>query len=273
MPIETESIKQKTKIAEKVDVGQKIIAGVAILCAFTALLNFSILFNYGIQGLSQKMVENQSQQSTALLNNLIFGTTNASAQDRENDVLLNLTRNNELNNLATYITSQQDVNLLAFDIVNNATSTLILSDIRFLAYVNGGYSTTTATSTYLFSPGWSYFDGGVYATNIIENIELYNYFGGYYTAIASSTPITQQGYINFYDLSYYLSPQATTTLVIRGDITNSAPYGNYADLISLDIQDWRRDVYINNMLGRRVKSGPNNINHSTQPLIYHLITE
>jgi hypothetical protein len=265
-------IKQKIKVSEKVDVGQKIIGGIAVLCAFTALLNFSILFNTGLQGLSQQMVENQSKQSITSLNNLLLKITRVEAQNRENNVSLALTHNDELNNLAVYTSGQQDVNLLAFDLTNNSTSTLILSDMRLLAYVNGGYSTSSPTSTYLFSPGWNYLDGGVYAASIIENIKLYNFFEGHYTEIASATTITEQGYINFYDLSFSLSPQNITTLVIKGNITNSAPYGDYSDLISLDIQDWRRDVYIYNMVNNRIRTGPNNINHSSQPRIYHMIT-
>ena len=257
-----QQLEQQVQVKEKLDVTTKVVLGTGIFCALVFLINFVLLFNVGVAGINQAFLS-ESIKKVKVINQL----------DEDREVGVQLSLNWELNNLQTYSPSQQDVNLLAFDLINNSTSSVTLTELRLLPFVDG--LGVPSTSTLRFSPGRSNLDGGVAANQIIENLDLFQYINGYYYQLnASSTQIipSQGYYVTFNDLAVTLEPSGTsTTLVLMGDVTSEAPYGWYPDAISFDMKNWRTDVFIYNQNNQRVKAGPNLFNGGQRPRVYHQV--
>jgi len=261
----------KVKTENKLGLVQRTVTGIAILSAFFALFNFFLLFYSSLQGLSQKIVEKQNYNSTMMLRNMIFENLeklNFLTEER-NLVLVSLTRDAELNNTSPYLSGQTGANFLAFDLTNNSTSTLVMKDLALPIYVNGGHSTTTFEVTSDFSLAYDSRDQGVFAGDLIISAELYDLTED--KLIATSTVITQEGYLVFNNFNYYLIPQNIQTLVVRGELSTSTPYGLFPDYFSLDLNSSRYKLYFYDQEGLKVTAKPNNLNYRSEPVIYHSI--
>lgn len=266
MPQPNQSLEQQVQVQEKTETMQKVVLGVGMLCALFTLINFAVLMSAGINNLGKQLTAPQTTFNRVVL-------TKQTDEERETAVQLSLNR--ELNNYASYNPSQQNVTLLAFNLTNYTTSTLTLSSLRMLAFVNGISSTSTPTTT-SYSAGYSPLDGGVYANNLVNSLKLYQYQNGQYTLLTTTTPpMGSNGYVHFTGLNlpipYTTSTPPIITLVLKADVSSSTPYGLFPDGIAMDINNCRQDVYVYNNQGQRVQVGPNNVNGGNRPVVYHEI--
>jgi len=261
------TLTQQVQTKEKVDTMQKVVLGVGMLCAFFTLINFAMLMSAGINNLGEQLTAPQTNFNRVVL-------TKQTDEERENAVQLSLNR--ELNNYTSYYPGQQNVTLLAFNLTNYTTSTLLMTQLKILAFVNGAFASGTPTTSSYFSAGYSPLDGGVYSNNLVNSLKLYQYQNGQYTLLTTTTPpIGSDGYVTFNNLNlplpYTTSTLPIITLVLEANVSSSTPYGLFPDGIAMDINNCRQDVYVYNNQGQRVQVGPNNVNGDNRPVVYHEI--
>lgn len=266
-----ETLSQQVQVQEKTETMQKVVLGVGMLCAFFTLINFAAVFGVGAKNLAEQLAEQDLNWNNVAI-------TNVSDDTRDNAVRLTL--NHEINTLESYNSEQDDVVLLAFDLTNNTNNNLTLTQINLTAFVNGGYGTSTPTSTMYYTPGYNSLDGGAFYTQIIYNTKLYQYLNGQYVFLSTSTATTTPaGLVNFNNLLLDLpginstttpTSSAVTTLVLKGDVWPFAPNGQFPDWIAYDITDCQNNIFIYNQ-DQRVRVGPNKINSGATPIVYHQI--
>ncbi len=142
----------------------------------------------------------------------------------------------------TVVTSQKDVPGVGFTFTTG-NDPVTVTDLKLTGYLDDNNDG--------FNPG---LDNGVYLKNVVQNVRLFTDSSllSSDTQIGTAKNVQDNGSVNFSNLNWEIPANTGATLLIKYDISSSAPFNGTIDEVVFDIDTAATDVTANNDEGDTV---------------------
>lgn len=150
----------------------------------------------------------------------------------------------------TVVTSQKDVPAVGFTFTTG-NDPVTVTDIILTGYLDENNSG--------FNPG---LDNGVYLKNVVQNVRLFTDADLLTsdTQVGTAKNVADDGTVTFTSLNWEIPANTGATLLVKYDVSSSAPFNGTFDEVVFDIDDASADVAANNAEGDTVEATGDAVN-------------